>query len=153
MALVKRYGGGDLPARAVLDELVRVGAAVRSRDERIRLVARAYLPARASAEGIAILGGDVSNLIAAIDHNLAVGPEAGMFQRRVAYDNVPAEAVDEIHAKVRGEGQSMLERLARVMARRDRDVNPRSQGSGRKRTMVGVYFFVEDVSDKEEGKS
>jgi uncharacterized protein DUF6502 len=151
-ALVKLYGGGDLPGRAVLDELIRVGAATRMRDGRIRLVARAYVPARASAESIAILGSDVSDLVSTIDHNLERGPEAGFFQRRVAYDNLPSEAVEEIHAKVRSDGQSLLERLDRVMSRRDRDANPRARGTGRKRAMVGIYFFVSDARPEEEEK-
>mgnify|MGYP000943715210 CR=1 FL=1 len=94
----------------------------------------------------------VSDLVATIDHNLASGPDAGRFQRRVAYDNLPAEAIAEIHARVRREGQALLERLDRVMARRDRDANPRAGGTGRKRAMVGVYFAVDDVPP-EEGES
>src|SRR5262249_9181243 len=95
--LVKRYGGPDVPGPAVRDALARVGAVPRLRDGRVKLVARAYVPAVASEESIAILGSDVSDLVATIDHNLSSDPSAGMFQRRVAYDNLPAEAVDEIH--------------------------------------------------------
>ncbi|MBM4266857.1 MAG: hypothetical protein FJ144_09630 [Deltaproteobacteria bacterium] len=150
--LVKRHGGRDVPGRAVLDELTRVGAVSRLRDGRIKLVARAYVPAAASVESLAILGSDVADLIAAIDHNLSSGPDAGFFQRRVSYDDIPAEAVDELHARVRREGHSLLERLDRVFARHDRDSNPKSQGTGRKRVMTGVYFFVEDVEPDEEKK-
>jgi hypothetical protein len=144
--LVKRYGGRDVPGRAVLDELGRVGAVTRLRDGRIKLVVRAYVPSVASEESIAILGSDVSDLIATIDHNLSCDPSAGLFQRHVAYDNLPAGAVDEIHANVRRAGQAMLERIDRLMARRDRDANPKSQGTGRKRAMVGVYFYFDDVT-------
>lgn len=148
--LVKRYGGRDVPGRAVLDELTRVGAVTRLRDGRIRLVARAYVPAVASAESIAILGSDVADLVATIDHNLSSGPGAGLFQRRVTYDNLPAEAIDQIHAEVRRAGQALLERLDRTMSRRDRDVNPKVRGTGRKRAMTGVYFFADDASADEE---
>jgi hypothetical protein len=153
MDLVKRHGGGDVPGRAVLDELTRIGAVTRLRDGRIKLVARAYVPAAASEESLAILGSDVSDLIQTIDHNLSSGPEAGMFQRRVAYDNLPAEAVEEVHAQVRREGQSMLERLDRFFARRDRDSSPKAEGTGRWRAMAGVYFFANDVAPVEEENS
>jgi hypothetical protein len=152
MDLVKRHGGQDVPGRAVLDELTRVDAVTRLRDGRIKLTARAYVPTAASEESLAILGSDVSDLISAIDHNLSSQPEAGLFQRRVAYDNLPAEAVAEIHARVRHEGQSMLERLDRFFARRDRDSNPRAGGTGRKRAMAGVYFFTNDVTPGTEGE-
>lgn len=148
--LVKRYGGRDVPGRAVLDELSRVGAVTRQRDGRIRLVARAYVPARASVEGIAILGGDVADLVSTIDHNLSSDPDAGLFQRRVSYDNLPEEAIGEIHAEVRRAGQALLERLDRVMSRRDRDSNPKARGTGRKRAMTGIYFFADDVHETKE---
>src|SRR6185369_29201 len=54
--LVKQFGGGDVPGRAVLDELARVGAVSRLKDGRIKLTAAAYVPAKASTESISILG-------------------------------------------------------------------------------------------------
>jgi hypothetical protein len=153
LALVKRHGGQDVPGRAVLDELMRVGAVTRLRDGRVKLVARGYVPTVASTESIAILGSDVSDLVATIDHNLSCEPSEGLFQRRVAYDNLPTEALDEIHGEVRRAGQALLERLDHFMARRDRDSNPKAGGTGRKRAMAGVYFFRDDVAPKEEKPS
>ena len=150
--LVKRHGGRDVPARAVLDELERVGAAERTRDGRVRLTASAYVPAKASAESIAILGEDVADLIDTIERNLQTGPEGGLFQRRVSYDNLPIEAIDAIHAQARKDGQALLEALDRSMARADRDSNPASRGTGRRRAKVGVYFFTDDVDEQESDK-
>lgn len=47
--LVKRYSG-DIPVRAVLDELLRVGAVKQLRDGRICLLSRGYIPQKGSAE-------------------------------------------------------------------------------------------------------
>jgi hypothetical protein len=146
--LVRRYGGGDVPPRAVLDELVRVGAVATRRDGRIKLAATAYVPAMTSAEGMSFLGSDVSDLIRTIDHNLSETTGRGYFQRKVAYDNLPQEALDEILDRVERDGQSVLEKLDRVMARRDRDANPKAGGSGRHRAMVGIYCFVEPFSQQ-----
>ena len=44
---VRRYSG-DVPARAVLDELLRVGAVQRLADGRIELRTRAYVPCTAT---------------------------------------------------------------------------------------------------------
>jgi hypothetical protein len=145
--LVRRYGKGDIPARAVLDELVRVGAATRARDGRIRLVASAYVPESTSSEALEILGSDVSDLISAIDHNLSCAPGTGLFQRKVAYDNVPSEALQGIRERVDDAGQSVLVKLDRVIAKQDRDANPKARGTGRKRVMVGVYYFENDVPE------
>src|SRR5690349_420533 len=67
--LVRRYSG-DVPPRAVLDELVRVGAVLRRNDGRIELLARAYVPSSGVDEKLAILGSDVADLITTIDHNI-----------------------------------------------------------------------------------
>jgi len=146
--LVKRYGKGDTPARAVLDELLRVNAVSRSRDGRIRLLAAGYVPTTTSPEALVILGTDVSDLISTIDHNLNCDPADGFFQRKTAYDNLPSEALGEIRSKVERDGQAMLETLDRTMAKRDRDSNPKEGGTGRKRAMVGVYYFEDDVAEE-----
>jgi hypothetical protein len=145
--LVRQYGKGDIPARAVLDELARVGAVTRLRDGRIRLVATAYVPATTSPEAASILGTDVSDLIATIDHNLSCKPGEGWFQRKVSYDNLPAEALEDVRARVEREGQGVLEKLDGVISKHDRDSNPKVEGTGRKRVMVGVYYFEDDAPE------
>ena len=145
--LVRRYGRGDIPARAVLDELLRVGAVERRADGRIKLVVPAYLPEKTSPEALTILGTDVSDLIAVIDHNLGSAPGEGFFQRKVSYDNLPVEAVVKIRARVEREGQALLEKLDDAMSALDRDANPDASGSGRKRAMLGIYYFETDVTE------
>jgi len=145
--LVRLYGRGDIPARAVLDELLRVGAVERKGDGRIKLLVPAYLPEKTSPEALTILGTDVADLIAVIDHNLASAPGAGFFQRKVSYDNLPVEAVAKIRAHAEREGQALLERLDEAMSAFDRDANPDASGSGRKRAMLGIYYFETDVEE------
>jgi len=146
--LVRVYGKGDTPARAVLDELRRVGAVERRPDGGIKLLVPAYLPQETSPEALAIFGTDVADLIAVVDHNLGSAPGAGYFQRKVSYDNLPAEAVAEIRACAEREGQALLERLDEAMSALDRDANPRASGSGRKRAMLGIYYFEDDVEEQ-----
>jgi len=145
--LVRLYGRGDTPARAVLDELQRVGTVKRRADGAVKLIVPAYLPGKTSPEALTILGTDVCDLITVIDHNLGSGPGEGFFQRKVSYDNLPVEAVAEIRARVDDEGQALLERLDEAMSVLDRDSNPAVQGSGRKRAMLGIYYFEEDVEE------
>jgi hypothetical protein len=143
-ALVRQYGG-DVPPRAVLDELMRVGAVERDAQGRLRALARAYIPRTSAAGKLDILGADVSYLIGTIDHNLEHGEVEPRFQRKVTYDNVPAEAVEEFRAMAAREGQALLERLGDWLAQHDRDVNPAVRGSGRMRVGVGVFAFEEDI--------
>ncbi|MFO0700008.1 MAG: DUF6502 family protein [Nitrospira sp.] len=141
-ALVKSYSG-DIPVRAVLDELVRVGAVKQLKDGRICLVSRGYIPQKGSAEKLHVLGTDTADLISTIDHNIYQKPTRPRFQRKVMYDNVPMEAANEFRTLVAAEGQELLEKLDRWLAHRDRDTNPASKGSGRVRVGFGIYHFEE----------
>jgi hypothetical protein len=40
--------------------------------------------------------------------------------------------------------------MDRWMSERDRDVNPRVAGTGRKRAVVGIYYFQEDYKGENE---
>lgn len=140
--LVKRYSG-DIPVRAMLDELTRVGAVKRLKDGRVGLVARGYIPERGTNEKLAILGNDTADLIATIDHNLYGNPSKPRIQRKVMYDNVPVEAAHAFQAVAEAQAQELLEALDRWLAHRDRDVNPTTKGTGRVRIGLGVYHFEE----------
>lgn len=146
--LVKTYSG-DAPARAVLDELLRVGTVERMPDGNIRLLERSYIPKKGEIDKIGILGVDTGDLIATIDHNIRQ-PEAPFFQRKVCYDNLPMEALPELVKIAANRGQGMLESLDRWMSARDRDTTPGISGTGRKRAGVGIYFFQDDYKEAGE---
>jgi hypothetical protein len=148
LQLVKAYSG-DAPARAVLDELMRVGVVERTPDGRIHLLERSYIPKAEEIDKIAILGSDTSDLVSTIDHNIC-HPDAPFFQRKVNYDNLPSEALPELKKLAGEQSQALLERLDRWMSERDRDVNPRVPGTGRKRAGVGIYYFQEDYKGGNE---
>lgn len=146
--LVRRYSG-DLLVRAMLDELLRVGAVHRTKDGRIRLKARFYVPVQSETDKIHILGTDTADLIATIAHNL--NPQAPpRYQRKVMYDNVPVEAVKEFQQLSSARAQTFLEDVDRWLSQRDRDVNPSVNGTGRKRIGIGLYYFEDDVQTAQQ---
>src|SRR5262249_39633778 len=119
--LVRRYSG-DVPARAVLDELLRVGAVHRPTVQTIELVSRAYVPVASVSDKLAILGADVGDLIAPIDHNIEPGVEAPRFQRKVMYHRIPAEALPALRKLSATHAQALLERLDRWLQGHDTGV-------------------------------
>ena len=147
--LVRQYSG-DMPVRALLDELLRIRAVEPLADGRVRLLTRHYVPAAGEVEKLAILGTDVADLIATIDWNLSCPPAEAYFQRKVHYDNLPSEVLPELHLLTHERAEAFLEQLDLWMAARDRDVNPTVQGTGRKRAMVGIYYFEEDFSEEDQ---
>lgn len=146
-ALVKVYSG-DIPVRAMLDELLHVGAVQHMKDGRICLRSRGYIPQNSAPEKLSILGTDTADLIATIDHNVYVNPKKPRFQRKVMYDNVPVEAAQEFQAIAAARSQELLEALDRWLSNRDRDVNPSTKGTGRVRLGVGLYHFEERLEDE-----
>jgi Family of unknown function (DUF6502) len=143
-ALVKRYSG-DIPVRAMLDELMRVGAVKQLKDGRTCLVSRGYIPQKGLIEKLHVLGTDTADLISTIDHNVYQKPFKPRFQRKVMYDNVPVEAAKEFQVLAASQGQELLEAIDRWLSRRDRDVNPASKGTGRMRVGLGIYHFEEPL--------
>lgn len=146
--LVKIYSG-DAPARAVLDELMRVRVVERTPDGMIRLLERSYIPKAGEIDKIAILGRDTSDLVSTIDHNIR-HPDTPFFQRRVNYDNLPSEVLPELRNLAGEQSQALLERMDRWISDRDRDVNPRVTGTGRNRAVIGIYYFQEDYRGEDE---
>jgi hypothetical protein len=146
--LVKRFSG-DVPVRAILDELIRVGAVERLEDGRICLLTRAYIPESSEADKLHILGTDTGHLISTIDHNLKADPTGPRFQRKVEYDNLPDEVLPEFRKLSAKKAQALLERLDQWLAKRDRDVSPEVEGVGRNRAGVGIYFFEEPYSNED----
>jgi len=146
--LVKRYSG-DMPVRAVLDELIRVGAVERLENGRVRLLVRAYVPESSEADKLHILGTDVAHLISTIEHNLKADPSGLLFQRKVAYDNLPNEVLPEFRELSAKRAQALLEKLDTWLAQRDRDVTPSVKGTGRNRAGLGIYYFEEPYIEEE----
>lgn len=150
--LVRRFSG-DIPFRAVLDELLRVGAVENLGNGTVQLKSRAYVPESGDADKLNILGTDVSDLIGTIDHNLQHGGDDPFFQRKVMYDNVPAEALEEFRRLSGAQAQALLERLDKWLSEHDRDTNPGTGGTGRARTGIGIYYFEENMASENSKES
>ena len=146
--LAKRFSG-DVPARAILDELIRVGAVERLEDGRVCLLTRAYVPESRDADKLHILGTDVGHLISTIDHNLKPDPIGPLLQLKVSYDNLPDEILPAFRELSAKRAQALLESLDRWLAKRDRDVTPTVKGSGRNQAGLGVYYFEEPYPNEE----
>ncbi len=149
--LVRRHSG-DMPARAVLDELLRVGAVHERDDGLVQPLARGYVPAGGTLEKLAILGQDVADLIATIDHNLQYGDDEPRFQRKVMYHSIPAEVLPAFRALAANDAQRLLERLDRWLAAHDDDAPPQGPDVPRARVGLGIHYFEETLgSDPGQG--
>ena len=143
-----RRSSGDIPPRAILDELLRVEAVVKDDEGRLALLTHAYVPRTGEDQKLAILGSDVRDLIATIDHNLTHPPDEAWFQRKVEYDNLLVTSLPELRRRAGRRGQSLLEALNTFMAKHDRDSNPEAEGPAGSRAVIGIYYYEESTEDE-----
>jgi len=139
-SLVKTYSG-DVPPRAILDELERVGVVEVDDQQKIHLLSRAYIPKAGVNEKIYYIGTDVSALLNTMDRNIYQPELKPFFQRKVYYDNLPDEVIAELQDIIATDSQALLEKIDKAMAKYDRDANPNSKGTGRNAIGVGIYYF------------
>jgi hypothetical protein len=153
-ALVRRYSG-DMPPRAVLDELVRVGAVEQRKDGRLQLVTLAYVPQKSTVDKLGILGTDVADLIATIDHNLQHGATDPRFQRKVMYHAFPLASLPAFRKLSAQQAQALLEKFDRWLAAHDAETPDQSVQGGHVRVGIGIYYFEEPIAPEvdDEGDS
>jgi len=150
-ALVKRHSG-DMPVRAVLDELLRVGAVARDDAGRIVPLQRAYVPQQGLLEKLGILGRDAADLIDTIDHNLQHGADDPRFQRKVMYHAIPDRDLAAFRRLSAAQAQALLESLDGWLARHDVDDPPGEAPAPRSRVGLGIYYFEAPAApDHEKG--
>lgn len=146
--LVRRYSG-DMPVRAVLDELLRVGAVHRRADGRIELRTRAYVPAHGDDEKLNILGNDVADLIATIDHNLQHAGSDARFQRKVMYRGIAPQRLPAFRKLSAAQAQALLERLDRWLAAQLESQPQTDPGCAQARVGLGIYYFEQALEPRE----
>ena len=141
-SLVKSYSG-DIPTKAMLNVLVASGSVEKNDDGMLCLVKSAYIPSGDPADKINILGTDVQELIATIDHNLTSPTENHRFQRKVSYANIRPEAVQEFRYLSKIKSQSLLEEFDKFLYNERVSINDPTPNEKGKYLSVGIYFYEE----------
>ena len=148
--LVKRYSG-DMTARAILDELLRVGAvSLDKKKTTVTLLANGYVPSGNNEELLRLSGDSIKDLLNTIDHNLGDDKQATRLQLGVAYDDVPANGVELFRNLSNEKSLELLNELDQFLSKQDRSVNPKVKGTGRYRTGLGIYYFEEPLDDDQQ---
>jgi hypothetical protein len=141
-----RCHSGDIPPRAVLDELLRVGLAERTEDGRVRLISPVYVPRTGISEKLSILGVETADLLNSIDHNIHSDGEDPYFQRKVCYYRFPARHLPELKKLASQKSQILLEELNTWMAGHD-DADETEGDETVRRAGLSLYYFEGPVED------
>lgn len=147
--LVAKYSGG-VPVRAILDELLRIKAVENKGDHQLKLLTYGYTPGRDEIEKLKVISEEVSTFLKTIQHNIDAPFEDSFLQLSARCDNLPAEIMEELRKTATLKGRDFLQEMAQWMSQYDRDQNDKVFGTGKKRGIVGVYYFEEDVEENEK---
>ena len=151
--LARKYSG-DIPARAVLDELIRVGTVRRNENDEICLVNESGHAPHADKDALFNIMGNVGrDLIRTLSHNFECVPHETRFQMSVAYNNLPGYAVSRFQHIGREDAVALLRKFDSLLASEDRDADGTAPiEDGRFRAGVGIYYFEEPITNNANGE-
>jgi len=146
--LVIKYSGG-VPVRAVLDELIRIKSIRKSNQDEYELVTYGYTPDQEEVEKLKVISEEVSYFLKAIEHNMDAPFNNSYLQLSAKCDNLPSEIMNDLRDVSSKRGKEFLQDLASWMSQYDRDQNDKVFGTGKKRGVVGVYYYEEDIEEND----
>jgi len=146
--LVLRYAD-EAPPRLLLEELVRVGAAIATDDGYVRLINRTYLPTPLDPMGLERLGNVVNYFIDTVDFNLQKKQQGkGRFERyAITVEGLSPNDFDAFDQLVREKGQELLEILDDWLGQHEVKGGHRLPPEESIRTGVGIFHFVDRAPD------
>lgn len=139
--LVKQYGG-DVPARAVLDELLRVGT-VKQESAGVHLLTHGYVPHESQEAMLDMFATSASDLLETLDFNLS-GDENRRLQLSVAYDNVSDEGLESFRTLGRDKAIVLLRELDQWLKQHDKGDELPENGI-KNRVGLGLYLIENKI--------
>ena len=145
--LVKKYAG-DVPPHLLLEELVRVDAALVTPDGYARLLNRTYLPTPLDPVGLERLGNVVNYFIDTVDFNLQKKKQGeGRFERyAITMEGLTPPVFQEFDALVREKSQELLETLDDWLGQHETRGGHKLPPSESIKTGVGIFHFIEKTA-------
>jgi len=129
----------DVRARALLDELERLGAVSIDEDDMVSLMTEAFIPSKGEEEKAFYLGLGVGDHTSAAVSNV-LGEQPAYFDRVLHYNHLSTESIQAIEALSK-EHSSKLLQLINTEANK---LSTSSQAGESKRFSLGVYFYHEN---------
>lgn len=130
----------DVGARAVLDELARLGVVDLQDDGYVALKANAFVPREGLSESFHFLAANVSDHLASAVHNLAPDRQAPLMLEQSAFSlDLSATQAEQLQARARQLWAAVLQQFLQSAT----VAKQRSQGADgpKHRVRFGVYFY------------
>jgi hypothetical protein len=144
MNLVRKHSG-DMAPRAMLDELLRVGAIERLASGSFKVLARAYITRDFDPNALQRFGEVVRDFINTYEFNMDSSPGLRRFERIVFADNgLRQDLIPAFNALIRAKGPQLLNELDNWLSAQDSKVHLLGKESKRVKTGVGIYHFISE---------
>jgi len=143
--LVNRYSG-DITSRAILDELVRVGAVEKVATDSVKLIKNAVIPKKSEQRMLDIIATHNSDLMNTGVFNLINEEESARFQRQVTYTNVPESVMEEFRLYSRDKSMALLTDFDRWLAE-NANKKGKTADEPTGRVGVGIYYFKNESEE------
>jgi hypothetical protein len=138
--LVRRSGAQDVSPNELLEELLRVGAAVQLPNGLIRVLARSYLPSQTDPAALEFMSVAFTDLATTLARNLEFEDRPKFFERRVWTPHGIAEKdMNAFEQMVNEQGQHFLETLDDWLTARETEA--RKSHDEVVRVGVATYMF------------
>jgi hypothetical protein len=134
-----RTVSSDVHPRTLLAEMQRAGL-VRAEDERVQLLADAFVPEHDFAENAGLFAGNVADHIAAAAHNLSAR-DARFLEQSVYGSGLSAASASELGQLAREIWRGAFEHMVREATRRH--AADHDHADARMRMRFGVYYYAE----------
>ncbi|HEX5430322.1 MAG TPA: DUF6502 family protein, partial [Bryobacteraceae bacterium] len=144
--LVRRHSG-DMVPRAMLDELIRVGAVEKLSTGALKVLMLAYIPEKLDPDALERFGEVVRNFICTYEFNMEKpAPGAGRFERTVIGDDgLRASLMPAFDKLVRMKGQQLLVELNNWLTAQELSFQSESEDKSKRiKTGVGIYHFMDE---------
>lgn len=129
----------DVRARALLDELERLGAIVIDEDDMVSLMTEAFIPAKGEEERTFYLGLGVGDHTSAAVSNV-LDAKPAYFDRVLHYNHLSTESIQAIEALSKEHSSKLLQLINTEASQ----LSTPNQNGDSKRFSLGVYFYHEN---------
>ena len=143
--LAMRYSG-DITGRAVLDELIRVGAVEKTGEGHARLRQKGYLPVESDTERLKILAKHTADLLETGAHNLQADAQHLRFQRQLTYHDINEDIAREFQEFSRARAMDLLVELDRWLAEKKKS-QIQNDEIKQVRVGMGIYYFENEGTE------
>jgi hypothetical protein len=142
-SLVRKHSG-DMAPRAMLDELIRVGAVEQMSSGAFKVLVRVYIPRDFHPDALQRFGEVVRDFVNTYEHNMDKRPGMGRFERIMfADDGLREDLMPAFDALLRAKGYKFLVELHNWIGAQE-GTGAAKRGKRRVKTGVGVYHFVSE---------